>query len=59
MVGFVSDQGIKQLYRVTTKSGVSIKTTLDHKFILLNDEDGLEAWTELSEINVGDRIKLS
>jgi ribonucleoside-diphosphate reductase alpha chain len=59
MVGFVSDQGVKQLYRVTTKSGASIKTTLDHKFILLNDEDGLEAWAELSEINVGDRIKLS
>jgi len=59
MVGFVSDQGVKQLYRVVTKSGASIKTTLDHKFILLNDEDGLEAWAELAEINVGDRIKLS
>jgi len=59
MVGFVSDQGIKQTYRVTTKSGLSIKTTLDHKFILLNDEDGLEAWAELSDLRSGDRIKLS
>ena len=59
MIGFVSDQGIKQVYRLTTKSGLSIKTTLDHKFILLNDEEGIEAWTELNEIKPGDRIKLS
>ena len=59
MIGFVSDQGVKPVYRVTTKSGLSIKTTLDHKFILLNDDDGLEAWAELKDINVGDRIKLS
>ena len=59
MVGFVSDQGIKQIYRVTTKSGLSIKTTIDHKFILLNDEDELEAWSELSNLRPGDRVKLS
>lgn len=59
MIGFVSDQGVKCVYRVTMKSGLSIKTTIDHKFILLNDEDGLEAWAELRDINVGDRIKLS
>jgi intein/homing endonuclease len=44
---------------LTTKSGLSIKTTLDHKFILLNDEEGIEAWAELNEIKPGDRIKLS
>lgn len=59
MIGFVSDQGVKPVYRVTTKSGLSIKTTLDHKFILLNDDDGLEAWAELKDINIGDRVKLS
>ena len=59
MIGFVSDQGVKRVYRVTMKSGLSIKTTIDHKFVLLNDEDGLEAWVELNDINVGDRIKLS
>ena len=59
MIGFVCDQGIKKTYRVTTKSGLSIKTTIDHKFILLNDDDGIEAWCELENINIGDRIKLS
>jgi len=59
MVGFVSDQGIKQVYKVTTKSGHSIKSTLDHKFILLNEEEDIEVWVELCDLNIGDRIKLS
>lgn len=59
MIGFVLNQGIKQVYRLTTKSGQSIKTTIDHKFILLDDEVGLETWVELKDINIGDRIKLS
>jgi ribonucleoside-diphosphate reductase alpha chain len=58
-VGLVTSQGIKQVYRVVTKSGNSIVTTADHKFILLNEVDDIEAWTPLFDINVGDRIKLS
>jgi ribonucleotide reductase alpha subunit len=58
-VGLVTSQGIKQVYRVVTKSGNSIVTTADHKFILLNEVDNIEAWTPLFDINVGDRIKLS
>jgi ribonucleoside-diphosphate reductase alpha chain len=58
-VGLVSSQGEKQVYRVTTKSGNSVITTNDHKFILLNEISDIEAWTPLFDINVGDRIKLS
>jgi ribonucleotide reductase alpha subunit len=59
LIGFVMDQGHKQVYRITTKSGNSIKTTLDHKFILLHEDSDDEAWVELVDLNVGDRIKLS
>jgi ribonucleotide reductase alpha subunit len=59
LVGFVMDQGCKQVYRIVTKSGNSIKTTIDHKFILLHENDDIESWVELSELKIGDRIKLS
>lgn len=59
LVGFVLNQGQKQVYRVTTKTGNSIKTTADHKFILLHEDDDIESWVELSELKIGDRIKLS
>lgn len=58
-IGLVTSQGVKQVYRVTTKSGNNIVTTSDHKFILLNEIDDTETWIPLFDINIGDRIKLS
>jgi DNA polymerase-3 subunit alpha len=44
------DNGEKPVYRVTLRSGATIKTTADHRFLT---ESG---WTPLNEIRVGDYV---
>lgn len=57
-VGFVEvtdkfDKGLQQTYRVVTKKGYEITTTIDHKFAI----DGFEK-TPLSNLKCGDSINL-
>jgi len=49
--------GHKQLYRITTKEGYSVKATEDHKFLV--DYDGIVFWKELRDIEIGDTICIS
>lgn len=44
------DDGIKPVFKVQTRLGRSIETTLTHPFLTLN------GWQKLSEINVDDKI---
>ncbi|WP_309739165.1 replicative DNA helicase [Chamaesiphon sp. OTE_20_metabat_361] len=44
------DDGIKPVFKVTTRLGRSIETTLTHPFLTL------DGWQKLAEIEVGDRI---
>ncbi|MBE7533644.1 MAG: replicative DNA helicase [Ardenticatenaceae bacterium] len=44
------DNGIKPVYRVTTRQGREIKTTLSHPFLTIN------GWQPLYNLAVGDRV---
>ncbi|MEA2625175.1 MAG: replicative helicase [Candidatus Binatota bacterium] len=44
------DDGKKPVFRVTTRLGRSVKTTLVHPFL------GVDGWKPLSDIRVGDRV---
>lgn len=44
------DDGLKPVYKVTTKLGREIETTLTHPFLTIN------GWQKLSEIKVGEKI---
>jgi replicative DNA helicase len=44
------DDGIKPVFRVTTRLGRSIETTITHPYLTL------DGWKKLAEIEVGDRI---
>ncbi len=46
------DDGIKPVFRVTTRLGRSIETTLSHPFLTR------AGWTRLEQIKVGDRIAI-
>ena len=46
------DDGIKPVFRVTTRLGRSIETTLSHPFLTR------KGWTRLEQISVGDRIAI-
>ncbi len=53
----VINQGIKEVYKVTTSLGYSINTTLDHLF-LIGTKQGF-SWKKLEEINVNDWVILN
>ncbi len=44
------DDGIKPLFRVTTRLGRQIETTLSHPYLTI------QGWRSLSELEVGDRV---
>jgi replicative DNA helicase len=44
------DDGIKPVFKVTTRLGRSIETTITHPFLTV------EGWEKLSEIKIGDKI---
>lgn len=44
------DDGIKPVYRVTTRSGRTVECTLSHPFRTIND------WQPLHQLRVGDRV---
>ncbi|HMY73105.1 MAG TPA: DnaB-like helicase N-terminal domain-containing protein, partial [Blastocatellia bacterium] len=44
------DDGVKPVYRLTTRLGRQVDSTLPHPFLTIN------GWRRLSELNVGDRI---
>lgn len=46
------DDGVKPVFRVTTRLGRTIETTLTHPFLTRS------GWTRLEEIQVGDRIAI-
>jgi replicative DNA helicase len=47
------DDGIKPVFKVTTRLGRSIETTITHPFLTL------DGWQKLSEIKIGDKIAIS
>lgn len=48
------ETGTKEVYLITTDIGVKSKATIDHRFKLDND-----TWSELGDINIGDKLQLS
>jgi replicative DNA helicase len=46
------DDGIKPVFRVTTRLGRSVETTITHPYLTIN------GWRPLSEIKVGDKIAI-
>ena len=44
------NNGEKDVYKLTTKSGYEIKTTIDHRFMTP------EGWRELKELEIGDEV---
>src|SRR5215210_6149677 len=44
------DDGVKRVYKVTTRLGRTIKTTLAHPFLTM------EGWRRLGELSVGDHV---
>ncbi len=44
------DDGIKPVFRVTTRLGKSVETTITHPYLTIN------GWRNLSELKVGDKI---
>ncbi|MBU4589868.1 MAG: hypothetical protein KKG01_02980, partial [Candidatus Omnitrophica bacterium] len=48
------DMGVKPVYRLTTASGRSIKTTANHPYLVRTVDEG--EWIKVSELNVGDEI---
>lgn len=53
--GFWSN-GIKDVYKLTTKCGYTVKSTNNHKFTRFN---GKCEWIELKDLKVGDYIRLN
>lgn len=47
----VVQSGIKPLYRVTTKSGRQLISTLEHRYLIKGDE-----YKQLKDLSIGDRI---
>ncbi|PNY81576.1 replicative DNA helicase [Deinococcus koreensis] len=50
LVGAWIDSGVKPVQRVTTRTGRVVETTLHHPFL------GVDGWTPLYDLKVGDRI---
>jgi hypothetical protein len=51
------NNGIKPIFKVELKNGLCIKCTANEKLIKL-DKNDTNIWTMVSDLNVGDRIKL-
>ncbi|MBU1366344.1 MAG: hypothetical protein KJ711_00835, partial [Candidatus Omnitrophica bacterium] len=49
-VNALLDMGVKPVYRITTKSGKQLKTTLNHPYLTK------EGWKKLKDIKVGEEI---
>lgn len=47
--------GVKPVYRLTTRTGRSTEATDNHPFLVIG-QDGLPRWVELKDIKTGDRI---
>ena len=52
------NNGEKHILNMELLDGLRISCTANEKFIVLDDETGLEKWIEISEIKKGDRIKI-
>jgi len=52
------NNGKKQTLLLKLLNGLEIRCTPNEKFIVLNDEDGIEEWKKISEIKEGDKIKI-
>ena len=52
------NNGKKQTLSLKLLNGLEIRCTSNEKFIVLNDEDGIEEWKKISEIKEGDKIKI-
>jgi len=49
--------GTKQLYKIETKEGYSVRATEDHRFMV--DYDSFPIWRELQELKEGDNLVVS
>lgn len=49
--------GKKEVYEVKTKEGYNIKGTSNHRFLV--DRNGVDEWTEVRDLNIGDKMLIS
>jgi len=52
------NNGVKVVGKITLKNGMKIKSTLNERYLKLNEETNITEWTKLSDLEVGDRIML-
>jgi len=52
------NNGIKVVGEMTLKNGLKIKSTLNERYLKLNENTGKTEWIKLSELEEGDRIML-
>jgi len=52
------NNGEQHVLSMKLLNGLQISCTHNEKFIVLNDETGLEEWKKISEIKEGDRVKI-
>jgi ribonucleoside-diphosphate reductase alpha chain len=58
-IGSFYNNGKKPVFKISLKNGLSINATGNEKFLVLNEELGISEWKMLSEIEKGERIKIS
>ena len=51
------DQGVRSVYQLELTCGVVLKATWDHKFLVSNDDNGIE-WKEVKDLKKNDMLVL-
>jgi len=52
------NNGVKTVAEITLKNGLKIKSTLNERYLRLNEDIGKVEWVKLSDLKEGDRIML-
>lgn len=53
------NMGINKIINLSLDNGLSIKVTPKERFLVLNDDTGVEDWKYIEDIELGDRVKIS
>ena len=56
---YFHNMGINKIINLSLDNGLSIKVTPKERFLVLNDDTGVEDWKYIEDIELGDRVKIS
>lgn len=57
-ISHVHTMNYSKIIKVTLENGLEIKVSPKERFMVLNDESGLEEWKFIEDLEIGDKIKL-